>query len=624
VLVRLIAAGLLAAALSGAERPLYLKTRTITAARRAEESRTAESHTAAPRRLSAARRHLLVQFRDAPRAEWVRELQQRGATVLDYVPDHGFLVSVAEGANLEGMDLALAEPLRPADKVSPLLQRVPRLGIRRMVMPETFVVEFHRDVLTAEARELVRAHGLAVREHPDLLPNQLLVQSTYEDVVRLSEWDEVAYVFPASRELTAGERVYACPGASTLYGRVGQYTARIGDGWDGPGKGAAEIGYYLGPLASALPRAQVAAEVLRGLTEWSRYASVQFMPASSPNASRSISILFARRAHGDGYAFDGPGGVLAHTFYPSPPNPEPIAGDMHFDDEENWRIGEDLDVFTVALHEAGHALGLGHSDNPYSVMYPYYRRVTALTEEDIAAIRELYAPAGIPETPAEPEPPVEPGPEPPVDPAPEPPVNPKPEPPVDPDPPAPPVAPTLSITVPTTAPTYVSQAPVVKLAGSADHPDGILEVTWRNAAGEGGKAVGTRAWVVPEVPLRAGSNLITVTAVAASGTSASRTITVTYAGANDTTAPSLVILSPASTSFATSAATVVISGRAADSSGIARVTWTDSTGKTGDASGTTSWNTGPIPLRVGSNVITIRAYDSAGNMAWRSVAITRR
>jgi len=54
--------------------------------------------------------------------------------------------------------------------------------------------------------------------------------------------------------------------------------------------------------------------------------------------------------------------VLAHTFYPSPPNPEPIAGDVHLDDDEEWVIGSDLsvrsvDLFSVSLHELGHALG---------------------------------------------------------------------------------------------------------------------------------------------------------------------------------------------------------------------------------------------------------------------------
>ncbi len=50
-----------------------------------------------------------------------------------------------------------------------------------------------------------------------------------------------------------------------------------------------------------------------------------------------------------------------------------------------------VDLYSVTLHELGHALGLGHSDVPGAVMYPYYRRLTALTTEDIGAIQDLYA-----------------------------------------------------------------------------------------------------------------------------------------------------------------------------------------------------------------------------------------
>ena len=97
----------------------------------------------------------------------------------------------------------------------------------------------------------------------------------------------------------------------------------------------------------------------------------------------SIVVLLFRtfqRQH-----FDGPGGILAHTFAPPPISPEPLAGDSHFDDAETWRIGSDFDVFSIALHELGHSLGLAHSDDPNAVMYPYYKMVTKLSDSQATA-----------------------------------------------------------------------------------------------------------------------------------------------------------------------------------------------------------------------------------------------
>jgi len=120
---------------------------------------------------------------------------------------------------------------------------------------------------------------------------------------------------------------------------------------------------------------------------------VSQMEVHSAGAGAEIDVKFVTGDHGDGFSFDGAGPLLGHGFYP-PPNGGAIAGDLHFDDAETWTrnlppSGTDLD--TVALHEAGHTLGLDHSSDTSAVMYAYYngpRR--SLTADDIAGIRSLY------------------------------------------------------------------------------------------------------------------------------------------------------------------------------------------------------------------------------------------
>jgi hypothetical protein len=55
---------------------------------------------------------------------------------------------------------------------------------------------------------------------------------------------------------------------------------------------------------------------------------------------------------------------------------------------------------------------------------------------------------------------------------------------------------------------------------------------------------------------------------------------------------------------------------------VSSVEWTTSTGAAGTATGTTSWSAA-IPLLVGNNTVTIRAYDAAGNSSWRAVTVVR-
>ena len=60
-----------------------------------------------------------------------------------------------------------------------------------------------------------------------------------------------------------------------------------------------------------------------------------------------------------GYNFGS--STLALTYQPPPANNFSIAGDMTFNTGQSFNIGSTYDLFTVAMHEFGHALGLNES-----------------------------------------------------------------------------------------------------------------------------------------------------------------------------------------------------------------------------------------------------------------------
>lgn len=51
-----------------------------------------------------------------------------------------------------------------------------------------------------------------------------------------------------------------------------------------------------------------------------------------------------------------------------------------------------FNLFLVASHEFGHALGMAHSSDPGSLMYPVYSyaKTYPLSEDDIKGIQSLY------------------------------------------------------------------------------------------------------------------------------------------------------------------------------------------------------------------------------------------
>lgn len=99
---------------------------------------------------------------------------------------------------------------------------------------------------------------------------------------------------------------------------------------------------------------------------------------------------------------------------------------------------------------------------------------------------------------------------------------------------------------------------------------------------------------------------------------------LTYSGvvAKDPTAPTISITSPTSApSFTTRNASINLSGTASDNIGVSLITWENDRGGIGTASGTNPWNINGIPLRSGANVITVTAYDVAGNTTTATLTV---
>ena len=392
-----------------------------------------------------------------------------------------------------------------------------------------------------------------------------------------------------------------------------------GSGWADRNAYGVALQYVFTTLTDKVPASEVQTEILRAMHSWTAVTNVQFTAGVNAAATATVAIEFGTSVNNDPTPFDPEGNILAHTYYPDPPNPEPIAGDMHLNPAVNWNVGADTDIYTVALHELGHALGLGHTDNPADVMYPYYRFGAELSPNDIAGVQALYGSPG--------------GAVPPAGGGAGPGGN-----------PVAPVSP-LSISISSPANGLITTASSATLSGSLINATGPATVVWKSSTGAAGTASGSPAWSTSAIALNQGINLITVTATDGPQQTAAGLLRILQLGTaapvtppvsppatppvsppvNPPPAPgsaTLTVTSPLN-GLVTTATSIAVTGTAEDPSGIAQVTWQSNSGASGTATGTDNWSIPSVALYPGDNLILVFALSNSGSTQWNAVEITR-
>ncbi|CAF0907918.1 unnamed protein product, partial [Didymodactylos carnosus] len=123
--------------------------------------------------------------------------------------------------------------------------------------------------------------------------------------------------------------------------------------------------------------------------EWSKHTPLSFEMVCN-TCSSDIVLQFVEGDHGDGVPFDEK--TIAHAFLPTD-------GRIHFDSQDTWTglynssSKTVINLFLIAMHEIGHALGLEHVKDRQSIMFPTYQlkqRSDVLTFVDQQSIQALY------------------------------------------------------------------------------------------------------------------------------------------------------------------------------------------------------------------------------------------
>jgi len=148
--------------------------------------------------------------------------------------------------------------------------------------------------------------------------------------------------------------------------------------------------YYVESYVQGIPTGDLDDLIALGWKQWADVADLKFTRTNSKGQANIVVGTGKGRSSG----FDGPLGTLAWANLPQGDNRQL---QLVFDLEENWTANANQNqrailFLNVMCHEAGHALGLDHTQARGALMYPTYdpKITKPQPNDDVTRIQSLY------------------------------------------------------------------------------------------------------------------------------------------------------------------------------------------------------------------------------------------
>ncbi len=141
------------------------------------------------------------------------------------------------------------------------------------------------------------------------------------------------------------------------------------------------IKYYFNNFSNDLSSASQRTAIKNAFNYWCPYTALTFTEVFTAQEA-DIKLYWQ--------SYDGPNGVLAYVYLC-------CIDAIYFDEDETWTIdtrntnAQPIDLYTVAAHEIGHILGLGHTTFNDAIMLPSYSGSHRyLVSDDIDGVKASY------------------------------------------------------------------------------------------------------------------------------------------------------------------------------------------------------------------------------------------